>query len=47
MADMLRIGAGVNPEQMHAECHGFNPRLLMFERKKKILLATDRFCLIL
>ena len=43
--DMLaRIGAGVNPEQMHAErVNGFNPLALIdaFERKKKILLEGN------
>jgi len=39
---LARIGAGVNPEQMHAErVDGFNPLAVAdaIERKKKILLA--------
>jgi 2-oxoisovalerate dehydrogenase E1 component len=40
---LARLGAGINPEQMHAErVDGFNPLALIeaFDRKKKIL--TDR-----
>jgi len=41
---LARIGAGVNPEQMHAErVDGFNPLAVIdaIERKKKILEAGD------
>ncbi|MBD3316451.1 MAG: dehydrogenase, partial [Chitinivibrionales bacterium] len=48
--DMLaRIGAGVNPEQMHAErIDGYDPLAVIdaFQRKKKILREEDGPCLL-
>ena len=41
---LARVGAGVNPEQMHAErVDGFNPLAVIdaFERKRKIIEAGD------
>ncbi len=46
---LARVGAGVNPEQMHAErIDGYNPLAVVdaFRRKKKVLAAKEGPCLL-